>query len=215
MGTFHVFMDVSFPSRSECFNGVKFPLFHFGLLPGLDNGNGLSGVNLVGCNSVSVKILDRFDGVCLPINLDLVGLHHFLNGRTDLPQPCVDPRHANTLIGSRLHRFLERIKRWVERNGKRAVDDSPVDVSAKVDFHDIVVVQNGVITLIRCVVCRNMIQGASRWKSYTRLESSLLDQIACGVLQLLAHIYQFDAWSNHIPHHILPHLSVHFCSMPN
>jgi hypothetical protein len=62
--------------------------------------------------------------------------------------PDVDAALFDAALGGFLHRREKRVVHRIERLGKRAVDDSPVDLRAKVELDDVVHVDDGVVAAV-------------------------------------------------------------------
>lgn len=63
---------------------------------------------------------------------------------------------------------------WVESHGESTIHDSSVDVSSEIDFHHVVVFENGIVTIVRGVVSSTMVDRNTRWKSKASLEAIFL-----------------------------------------
>ena len=61
---------------------------------------------------------------------------------------------------------------------------------AKVDLHDIVLLEHSEIPRIRCIVSCYVIDAASSGKSYPALNLVCLDQSSIGILNLIANVYE-------------------------
>lgn len=80
--------DVTAPGAPERLDGEEFSFLHAGGVAAFDDGDVLPRVNLVGTNAVAVEVAHALHWVRSAVDLDLVALHHFLDGSPDLPSVC-------------------------------------------------------------------------------------------------------------------------------
>lgn len=89
-GATHVVMYGTLASSTKCFNGKGLSFFHLSLVLAFDDGHALSTVNLPLTDIVASQVSDRLDGVRLAIEFDLVALHDFLDGCSDVSDADID-----------------------------------------------------------------------------------------------------------------------------
>ena len=90
-----------------------------------DNRNTFSSVNLVRPHGMTVQVSNALHFMSRAVDLDLIGLHRFLNCLTDFAKRDVNSARFDSRVG-RLARCLEqRFKLRVETHGPRTVDDPP------------------------------------------------------------------------------------------
>ena len=101
--------------------------------------------------------------------LHVVGTLHVI---MDHPPPC-GPKHLNGIELPNLHTSglldcsNEGVVLWIECHSKDTVNDVAIDASVKVQLHDIVILQDSVVTNIGGVVGHTVVDGATHWKSMT------------------------------------------------
>ena len=118
-------------------------------------------MNLVGIDGVAIQVFDYLNREDLALDLNLIGLHGLLDPLANLAQPGIDTGLPNTSIGGVFDRFQQAVVGGVEGYSKGGVDHISFDVGAEVDLHDIVVVQNCVISKVGGVVGCAVVDGAS------------------------------------------------------
>jgi hypothetical protein len=129
---FQVLVNIAFSSGSKGLNGIKFPFLHPGGFPTLYNWHRLASMDLIRCDGVAVEVPHTLHLVSLSIELHLVGLHHFLDGFTDVTQARVNAGGADASICGFPDCLQQGVKLGVERYRKRRVDDAPLDLSPKI-----------------------------------------------------------------------------------
>mmetsp|Transcript_32466 Transcript_32466/g.68282 ORF Transcript_32466/g.68282 Transcript_32466/m.68282 type:complete len:267 (-) Transcript_32466:536-1336(-) len=139
VGAFEIFDNVAASGGAECFNGEYFIFFHFGNVVGFDNGDGFSGVDLVGSDGMAVEVAYALDRVSLPIQLHLITLHNLLHGLPHITQPHINTRSRNPRIRRRLHRLQQRIILGIKRHRPRTINNPSINLRTKIYLHDIIV----------------------------------------------------------------------------
>mmetsp|Transcript_36851 Transcript_36851/g.83100 ORF Transcript_36851/g.83100 Transcript_36851/m.83100 type:complete len:333 (+) Transcript_36851:849-1847(+) len=189
-----VLMHDSLAGRAERLDRVELALLHLGRVASLDNGHALARMDLVRVDRVTVEVPDRLHGVDLSVDLNLVGLHDFLDSLADIAQSHVDACLLDAGIGRLLDRLGQRVVAGVEVVGESAVDDPPVDVSAEVELDNVVVLQHGLVSSVGCPVSRHMVDAATSGEGDAALGELVLDELSHFVLQLLAEIDHELSW---------------------
>ena len=69
-------------------------------------------------------------------------------------------------------------------------------MGTEIEFHYIAILQHSIVTCVGRVVRRDMIQRATGRKRNAGFESVFLHEFTVHVLDLIAHVDQFDAWLN-------------------
>lgn len=77
-------------SRAKCLNGKDFALLHLRLIIVLDEWNHLASMDFIVEDVMGADASNGFDGVRLPVDLDLVALHGLLDLGTDIADTNVD-----------------------------------------------------------------------------------------------------------------------------
>lgn len=188
--------DASFARGAERLDREQFSFFHFYLGASLDDRNTFAGVDCVGADGVAAEILHGSDWICLVPNRDFMRFHYLLNGLAYVTKSHVDTSCLNTLISSFFHGSQQWIEHWVECHCKRAVYDMTVDLCAEIDFHHIVVIQDGIVSWIWCVVGGAVVDATPCWEADTLLDAVGLDKASVGLLYTLANINEFDSRSH-------------------
>lgn len=86
----YVFPNVALAGAAECLDGKDLALFHLCLVVTLDNGYTLAAVDEMLVNVVTVQVPDTLHRVHRTIELNLVTLHSFLDGGTDIAHANVN-----------------------------------------------------------------------------------------------------------------------------
>ena len=86
----YVISHEAFACATKGLNGKGLSFFHLGLVAALDDRDALTAVYGVLIDVVSVQVADAFHRKRRSTDLDLVALHHLLDGRTDITHPDVN-----------------------------------------------------------------------------------------------------------------------------
>ncbi len=100
---------------------------------------------LIGVYGMPIQILNHFDWMHFPLQLDLVGFHGLLNFGTDFTQASINASLPDASVGGILHRFQELIIDRVKCNSEGCINDAPLNLCAKINFADIIIFQHHVI----------------------------------------------------------------------
>lgn len=185
--------------RSECLNGKCLSFLHLRLIASLDDGNGFTAVYLVLQDIVPVKIADGFDGVCFAVDFALVGLHDFLDGGANIGHTHVDTGFLDAGVGSIFYSVNQWVEGGIEVDCERAVDDTPVDVYAEIDFHNVALLQDGLVACVGRVMSGDVVDVETRWKSHARdhsisfFKTLMIRQGAHSILDALGNLRQRHA----------------------
>lgn len=87
----YIVSDISFAGAAESFDGEHIAFLHALVGLGLDEGDLFVAMDLVAEDVVACDTTSRSDGNGLSVELDLVALHHFLDGFADVVYPSVNP----------------------------------------------------------------------------------------------------------------------------
>lgn len=85
-----VVSQIGLPCATERFDGEDVAFLHALVGLGLDEGNLLVAVDAVAEDIVAGDVADGFDGDCFAVEVDLVTLHYFLDGLTNVVDPGVN-----------------------------------------------------------------------------------------------------------------------------
>mmetsp|Transcript_2590 Transcript_2590/g.4296 ORF Transcript_2590/g.4296 Transcript_2590/m.4296 type:complete len:310 (-) Transcript_2590:667-1596(-) len=185
---FQVLYNVSSAGGAKCLNRIALAFFHLGHFTTLNDGNTLARMNLVRRDGMSLKVAAALDFMCLAVNLYFVRLHYFLDSLTDIAQTNINACGLDTRFGGLPCGFEEWIELWIERHCPCRVNDSAVNLGSKINFHHALLREPGWVARVGCVVCSDVIQGASSRETNTGVEPSLSDEFTVLVLNQLAHI---------------------------
>ena len=86
----YVIFDISFASAAKSFDCEHVAFLHALSGLGLDEGDLFVAMDLVAQDIMASDVPNRFDGDDLPVELDFVALHYFLDGLTDVIYPGID-----------------------------------------------------------------------------------------------------------------------------
>mmetsp|Transcript_14248 Transcript_14248/g.21695 ORF Transcript_14248/g.21695 Transcript_14248/m.21695 type:complete len:273 (+) Transcript_14248:270-1088(+) len=212
--TFHVFHNIATTSGSKSFNSVEFTFFHFhGVVTSSHNGDNLCCVDLIMTNGVSTEVSNGTNGLQLSgCQFHLEGFHDFLDFLTDITYPYINTSGTYSCLCCFFDCLQERIILWIETHRPGTVNDTSFDLNSKINLHDIVVCQDGIITGIGCVMSRHMVERTSCGKRNAALQTTLAHQFTVLRFQLFAHVNERNAWANN-GLCIASNLTMYFCRM--
>ncbi|KAI6748728.1 hypothetical protein HG531_007675 [Fusarium graminearum] len=170
----HIVPDVSVAGTAKGLNGKNVALFHLGLVVALDDGHGLGAVDAVGENIVSCEVADTLDGVCGSVDLNLETLHGLLNNTSNLADAGVNASLADTGVGRLLDGLEEVVVLVVEGHSKGRVDNTAVDMDTEIDLHDVLLLQNHLVTGVRGVMRGAVVETKTAGETHTSLETVTL-----------------------------------------
>ena len=171
-------------------------------------------------DAVPVQIPNASDRIRLAVDLALVTLHRFLDRGADVTHADVDSCFFDPCIRGVFHRCEEVVVDGVECDCPRRVHDSSIDVDTKVNFHDVLFLQDCLVTGIGGVVCGDMVEVQPRGKADSTfdvvafLKAWMARQRAHTVLYALSDLREGFARLDELFLRPLPHLSVHFGTIP-
>jgi len=194
VAAFASFTGIALSSGSKGLDGVNLSFLHLAGFLALGDGDRLSGVDAVWLDAVTIEVGDALDLEDLSVDLDFSGFHHLLDDASNLRETSVDSCRLDSSVGGSLDGLKKAIEHWVEGDCEGTIDDAAIDLGAKVDLHDIVLSQDGVVTIVWGVVGGHVVQTASGGKGDSSLEPLSLKEFPVLGLEFLAEIDQFDAW---------------------
>lgn len=113
------------------------------------------------------------------VDRHLVRVDHFLDHAAQLAQIRVHARMLDARVGGVARRSNQRLELRVEGEGEGTVNDVPYDsrppanrtvyLRAKVQLHHVAIVEATHVVRVWCVMCSDMINGASRRKAHSSL----------------------------------------------
>eukprot|EP01139_Manchomonas_bermudensis_P000532 Amastigsp_a555_137.p4 type:complete len:157 gc:universal Amastigsp_a555_137:895-425(-) len=148
------------------------------------------------------------------VDLDLVRLHHFLNRGADLGEQCVDASGANACVCCSPDGVEQRLFCGIVAPCPRRVDDAPVDVDAKVDFHDVARVEHRRVAAVWCVVRSTVVDRDSARERKSRVEPVLADEQPRRVFAKKRDIGEAHAGTN-FRLRVAAHLTMHLGTQPH
>mmetsp|Transcript_5096 Transcript_5096/g.14195 ORF Transcript_5096/g.14195 Transcript_5096/m.14195 type:complete len:214 (+) Transcript_5096:663-1304(+) len=163
---------------------------------------------------MTIQVLDGLDGHRLAIEFDLVALNGLLDCRTNVREARVDACESQSRVRPILGRLNDRIKLGIEGNRKGAIDNSPAHLHTEVELTDIVLRQNGVVSIIRSVVRCDPVERTTCWKSPTALKSVGCNKFVRLLFQALTDVDHGHTWAS-VGLHIMPHLTMTFGGAAN
>jgi hypothetical protein len=158
-------------------------------------------MNSIWSNRVSAQILDCFHSVSLVANCNLVRLHHFLNGFTNVAESYIDTSLLDAFIGCLLHSQQQIVVDWIECHSESAVDNMSVDLSSKIDFHHIIILEHCLITRVGGVVSSAVVDTAASREGNTLLDSIRFNQPPVCVFYCFADVNKLHPRPNHFLGH--------------
>ena len=167
MGDVSLFLYMALACGAEGFNSVGLTLFHLDGGVCFDAWDGFSCVNLIGINGVAIQILDHFYWICSSLDLNLVGLHGFLDQTSKISQSDVYPSLSYSSVCGILDGFEQIVVGWIESYRECSVNNPTVDMGPEIDFHNIVFLKNSVVSRVGSVVGGAVVDGSAGWESNT------------------------------------------------
>mmetsp|Transcript_9384 Transcript_9384/g.13915 ORF Transcript_9384/g.13915 Transcript_9384/m.13915 type:complete len:213 (-) Transcript_9384:331-969(-) len=151
-------------------------------------------MNAVRPDAVSIQVSNTLDWKRLSIQLNLITFHHLLNSLANIAKTHVNSSRLDTSLSRLLHSFQQWIVSRIERNRKCTVNDSTVNLRAKVNLHHIIILQYSIVTRIWSVMGSDVINAAAGGKANAATKPFFHHQLTILSLQHLAHIRQFNPW---------------------
>mmetsp|Transcript_3404 Transcript_3404/g.8110 ORF Transcript_3404/g.8110 Transcript_3404/m.8110 type:complete len:311 (-) Transcript_3404:150-1082(-) len=140
-----------------------------------------------------IQIPAALYGIGGSIQFNLIGFHDLLDGLSNIAQSHVDSGLFDSLVGCTLDGFQQGIVAGIEAHRKGRIDDPSLDLDTEIHLHDIVILQDSVVTRVGCVMGGNMIQRAARGKADSSFQTVFLNEFAVLVFQLSTKIGQLDS----------------------
>lgn len=109
---------------------------------------------------MSIEVFDRPHSISSTFYLHFVWLHCLLNARADLSQPGIDACFSDAGIGGVFDGLKELIVGGIEGDSKRAVNDPAFNLGPKVDFADVIICDNGIVSGVGSIVSSHMVEWA-------------------------------------------------------
>mmetsp|Transcript_17319 Transcript_17319/g.25424 ORF Transcript_17319/g.25424 Transcript_17319/m.25424 type:complete len:239 (+) Transcript_17319:495-1211(+) len=167
---------------------------------------------LIRTNTMTIEIANALDRINLAIQLNLITLHNFLNGLPHITEPHIYPNSFDTSIGSILDSLQQGIIARIEGHSPSTVNNPSINLRPKVDLHDIIVLKHSVISGVRRVMRRHMIQRTARRKPNTSSQSIFPHQLSICLFNLLAQVGEFNTRLGDALR-IFAYLAMHFTCM--
>ena len=139
MGTIVCFSDESFASWPKSLYGVLFSFDHFLVCICLNAGHCLSCMDAVRLDWVAIEISHCFYWINLSFDLHLVRLHSLLYLWAYLSKSGIDSSLPDSCISSIFHSNQKIIIGGIECYSKSAIDNSPFNMSTKIDFAYVII----------------------------------------------------------------------------
>jgi len=169
MTAIYVFPNVTFSGRSEGLNSILFTFLHLVLILALNDGHALSSVNLVPLYAVATEILNRSDAVGFALDFNFIRLHSLLYCFTNLTKSGIDTRMTDAGVSRVFDGFKKIIIGRVERDCKGTVGHDSSNVAAVIDLHNIILLQDSLISDIRCPVGSAVVETCASREGYTSI----------------------------------------------
>ena len=175
MAAIYIFPHVTFSGRSEGLNSVLLTFLHLVLIWTLNDRHALSSVNLIPLYAVATKVLNCSNAVGFSLDFDFIRLHSLLDCFTDLTESGIDTRMTDAGVRRVFDGFKKVIIGRVERNCKGAVRHDSSNVAAIIDLHNVILLQDSLISDIRCPVSSAVVETCASREGYTRIQATCLD----------------------------------------
>mmetsp|Transcript_105343 Transcript_105343/g.187274 ORF Transcript_105343/g.187274 Transcript_105343/m.187274 type:complete len:416 (-) Transcript_105343:51-1298(-) len=214
VGAIQVFDHVALAVGSKGLNCVELAFLHDGGFLILRDRYGLTTVDLVWANRVSIEVTHRLHWESLAVELNLIRLDGLLYGSTDVGKSRINPSFLDASVRSFLRCLNDRIILLVESDGKCTVNDAATHLHSKVQLADIVVLEDCIVAVIWGVMCCNPVQGATCGEAPATLQSIGRHELVCLFFQALTHVCHGHTGLD-VGLYILPDLPVAFCRSAN
>lgn len=189
MAAVAIMIHVALPRTSKSLNSILLALFHSSLIAVLNDRDSLTRVDLVSSDIVTIQVPDTLYRVDFISYFNLVTFHGLLDSLANICQPHVDACRLDPCLSRLLHSLYQIVIYRVLCPSKSAIGHHTIDLASKVNLHDIAGIQNSLVTDIRRVVCRTMVNAAASGECNTGLEAVSLDQFAICCLYLIAYVH--------------------------
>ena len=194
MAAISVFPNLSFTCRAEGFNCKLLPFFHSLLIVTFHNWHALACVNMVAIDTVSAKICNTLYWISLALNLNLVGLHSFLNCFSNFSESRIDSRVSDSSV-SRIFDCHEQIViSGIKGNCECTICHNSSNMASVINFHYIIILKHSFITNVWRPVSCTVIETGSCWESNTCIQTTCFNQTSVCCFDLIADVHDFHAW---------------------
>ncbi len=164
MEIFHVMRAITilFNMASTCrtkgLDCIAFTLLHFLIWSVSFNArNRLTCMNFIRLNWMPIQIFDNFDWINFSFYLNLVWFHCLLDPSSDIVESNIDSCLFDSSIGGVFDCFQKLIIGWVEGYCESSVDNSSVYMCSEVNFTNVVIGDDSVVSWVRGVMGCHMI----------------------------------------------------------
>lgn len=169
--TLPFFPDISLASSGEGLDGILLILFHLSVVVVLDNGHTLASMDTIGFHAVSTQVPAGFHLVRLLVDGHLVALHHLLYGSTHVFQSHVYSRRLYASVSSILSSQEQVIILLFKSNSEGTVNNASFDLSAKVYFADVVLLNDGIVSVVGGVVGCHVVEGTAGGEGHSCIQA--------------------------------------------
>jgi hypothetical protein len=101
---------------------------------------------------MSVQVLNNLNLVNFTLDFNLIRLHGLLDLLSNIRETNVNSSLLNSCICSILNCQKQIIINWVKGNCEGCVDDSSLNMGTEIDFTNIIILQDSLISWIRGVM---------------------------------------------------------------
>jgi len=171
VGAVSFFSDNTFSCWAKSFNCILLSFLHLDVWVCFYTWNCFASMNLVRIDWMPIQILHNFNWINLSFDLNLIRFHSLLNKSSNISKSDINTCFLETCISCIFNSLEKFIISWIECHCKSCIDDSTVDMSTEVNFADIVIPKDCIISGIRGVVGSTMVYWTASWESNAWFES--------------------------------------------
>lgn len=171
VGAVSFFSDKAFSCWAKSFNCILLSFLHFDVWICFYAWNCFASMNLVRIDWMSIQILHNFNWVNLSFDLNLIRFHSLLNKSSNISKSNINTCLLETCISCIFNSLEKFIISWIECDCESCINDSSVDMSTKINFANIVISEDCIISGIRSVVSCTMVYWTASWEGNAWFES--------------------------------------------
>lgn len=153
MRTITILFNMASTCRTKGLDCIAFALLHFLIwIISFNARNCFTCMNFVGLNRMPIQIFDNFDWIYFSFYLDLVWFHCLLDSGSDIIESHINSCLFNSSISCVLDCLQKLIIGRVESYCESSVDNSSVYMCSEINFTNVIVGDDSVVSRVRGVM---------------------------------------------------------------
>ena len=164
MRSISFFSDKSFASRTKGFDRICFSFLHFDIGVSLNTRDCLSSMNFIRINGMAIEIFTHFYRICSSSDLNFIWFHCLLDQSSNISQSHINTSLFYAGICCILHCLKKVIIHRIKSYCECSINNPSIDMSSKIDFHDIIFSKDTIISWIWGVMSCAVINRTACWE---------------------------------------------------